>query len=35
MIVANRGDDADFPHAAEHVCSNIGTTRVVTEIFRQ
>lgn len=35
MLVANGGDDAHFPHAAERVCSNIGTTRMVTEIFRQ
>lgn len=35
VLVANGGGDAHFPHAAEHVCSNVGTTWVVTEIFRQ
>ena len=35
MLVANGGDGADFSHAAEHVCSNVGTPRVVTEIFCQ
>jgi hypothetical protein len=35
VLVANGGDDADFSHAAEHVCSNVGTIRVITEIFRQ
>ena len=35
VLVADGGDDADFPHAAENVCSNVGTPRVVTEVFCQ
>src|SRR5579859_4694526 len=35
VLVANCGDDAHLPHAAKRMCGNVGTTRVVTEVFRQ
>jgi hypothetical protein len=35
VLVANHSDGLDFHHASEHLCSNIRTVRVVTEIFSQ
>jgi hypothetical protein len=33
MLVANDSDTAEFNHTSQHLCSNIGTPRMVTEIF--
>lgn len=33
MLVANDSDLAQFHHASEHVCSNIGTAGVIAEVL--
>ena len=35
MLFANCSPKADFLYASEHMGSNIGTARVVAEVFRQ
>ena len=35
MLVANNSDQAEFRDVSERLCSNIGTARMVAEIFRQ
>ena len=35
MLVADRCHDADLPHAPEHVGRDVGTARLVTQIFCQ
>ena len=35
VLVANRCHGADLPHAPERLGSNIGTTRMVAQIFAQ
>ena len=35
MLVANHGHEAKLHNAAEHASSNIGTARVVANVFRE
>jgi hypothetical protein len=35
VLVANHGDKGKFPHASERLRSNIGTARMVTEVFSE
>jgi hypothetical protein len=35
VLVANHGDKGQFPHASKRLCSNIGTARMVTEVFSE
>jgi len=35
MLVADGCDDADLPHAPKHPGSNIGTIRMVAQVFRE
>jgi hypothetical protein len=35
MLVANDSDKAQLRHASDHLCSNIGTARMVTKIFNE
>jgi hypothetical protein len=35
VLVANDSGKAEFRHASQHMGSNIGTTGVVAEVFRE